>query len=115
MNATPNNTPAAEVYAVDFDGYLCDVAWPGIGAPHLGVIEHYKELRRAGNKLILWTCREGEMLQKAVDWCAKHGLYFDAWNDNLPERIALYGTNSRKISADHYGDDLSYLMPEEVQ
>ena len=57
--------------------------------------------------MILYTCREGDLLREAVDWCKAHGLEFDAVNENLPERIALYGGDCRKISADAYLDDLA--------
>ena len=30
---------------------------------------------------------------------------FDAVNENLPERIALYNNDCRKIGADYYIDD----------
>lgn len=103
-----------KVYAVDFDGYLCDIAWPEIGQPHIDIIEHFKMLKLLGNKLILNTCRERELLQNAIDWCAGHGLYFDAHNENLQETIDFYGRGDcRKISADFYCDDKNYwLMPE---
>jgi len=101
------------IFAVDFDGYLCESAWPEIGEPHTDIINHFKALKAAGNKLILWTCREGEMQRKAVNWCMEHGLHFDAYNSNLPEMNALYGNDSRKIGADFYCDDKNYyLMPE---
>ncbi len=45
----------------------------------------------------------------AVEWCRQQGLTFDAVNDNLPETIDLYGTNSRKISCDYYIDDKAVL------
>ena len=103
-----------KVYAVDFDGYLCESAWPEIGAPHTDIIEHFKALKAEGNKLILNTCRERELLQNAIDWCAERGLYFDAHNENLQETIDLYGRGDcRKISADFYCDDKNYwLMPK---
>lgn len=56
-------------------------------------------------KLILWTCRDGEKLTKAVEWCKLRGLEFDAVNQNLPEVIEQYGGDTRKISADEYIDD----------
>jgi hypothetical protein len=103
------------VYAVDFDGYLCESAWPDIGEPHNDIIAHFINLKACGHKLILNTCREGEMLNQAKAWCADHGLVFDAYNENLPERIAQYGKDCRKISADWYCDDKNYwLMPERV-
>lgn len=63
---------------------------------------HRQEL---GDKLILWTCRENNELTAAVEWCEDNGLLFDAINDNLPEIIEKYGSNSRKISCDFYIDD----------
>ncbi len=103
------------IYAVDFDGYLCRSAWPDIGEPHNEIIAHFINLKACGHKLILNTCREGEMLNQAKAWCADHGLVFDAYNENLPERIAQYGGDCRKISADWYCDDKNYwLMPERV-
>jgi hypothetical protein len=35
---------------------------------------------------------------------------FDAYNENLPERIAEYGGDCRKISADFYVDDKNLFM-----
>lgn len=91
--------------AVDFDGTLCYSHWPDLGEPNLQLIEYLKEWRNNGNKLILWTCRAGDALCNAIEWCHGHKLEFDAINDNLPEIIALYGNNSRKISCDYYIDD----------
>ena len=34
---------------------------------------------------------------------------FDAINDNLPEIIERYGSNSRKITCDYYIDDRLFL------
>ena len=96
------------LYAVDFDGTLCANAWPDIGEPNIAFIRHFRELREQGHKLILWTCREGEALQRAIDWCADYGLGFDAHNENLPELTELYGNDCRKIGADFYVDDKSY-------
>ena len=102
-----------KVYAVDFDGYLCKNAWPEIGEPNNKIIAHFINLKACGHKLILNTCREGDMLWAAVVWCAKHGLTFDAYNENLPEKIEKYGNDCRKIGADYYCDDKNYwLMPE---
>ena len=98
------------IYAIDFDGTLCQNAWPGIGEPKPEVIEHFKRLRNDGHKLILWTCREGVRLAEAVEWCASHGLYFDAHNENLPELVELYGNDCRKIGADFYVDDKNYFI-----
>lgn len=98
------------VIAVDFDGTLAgDGVWPEVGEPNLVLIRQLKARRAAGDKLILWTCRSGEALEVAVAWAAQQGLKFDAVNDNLPEVVATYGNNSRKISCDYYIDDKSVL------
>lgn len=100
------------IYGVDFDGTLCESIYPGIGAPNLALIEHLRKRRQQGNKIILWTCRDGERLLEAVDWCWEHGLAFDAVNENLPEMIEWYGSDCRKIFADVYIDDKAVNKPK---
>lgn len=95
------------IIAVDFDGTLCVESYPEIGAPNLKLIRMLRKKQELGDKLILWTCRAGNKLDEAVEWCRMQGLYFDAVNDNLPEMVELWGNNSRKITADIYIDDKS--------
>ena len=95
------------IFAVDFDGTLNFGQYPDAGPANEGLIDFLIERKSKGDKLILWTCREGKMLRLAVDFCRNHGLGFDAVNDNLPEVIEKYGVNSRKISCDFYIDDKS--------
>ena len=106
-----NNMQNFKTIAVDFDGTLCFSSWPELGEPNTPLIEYLKQWKSDGNKLILWTCRAGEALDKAVKWCSEHELQFDAINDNLPEVIEMYGNNSRKISCDYYIDDRMMKMP----
>jgi hypothetical protein len=93
------------IFAVDFDGTLCENCWPEIGKPNLKLIDFLKGTRKLGNKVILWTNRDGEDLQAAVDWCKEKGLEFDAINDNTKESQEFFGNNSRKIFANFYIDD----------
>lgn len=72
-----------QVIAVDFDGTLCKQAWPEIGEENEILIEHLKGQQAAGARLILWTNREGDLLEEAVEWCKAHGLTFDTVNANL--------------------------------
>ena len=109
-----NNAIDFKTIAVDFDGTLCYSEWPDCGPPNLALIAYLQEWRRNGNKLILWTCRAGDALSKAVEWCKEQNLEFDAINDNLPEIVELYGNNSRKITCDYYIDD-RMLLPESVK
>ncbi len=96
--------------AVDFDGTLCVNRWPEIGPPNLPVIDELKLRKVRGDRLILWTCREGELLVQAMAWCRERGLRFDAVNDNLPETVRQYGDNPRKVSADEYWDDRAVVV-----
>lgn len=99
------NMKANKIIAVDFDGTLCENNWPEIGEPKNEVITYLKNRQAAGDKLILWTCRVGEMLEKAVKWCIEQALEFDAVNENLPEIIESFGSDTRKIFANEYIDD----------
>lgn len=93
------------IIAVDFDGVLCEKKFPAIGAPNRKLIAHLVNLRINGAKIILWTCRNGSLLDDAVLWCNKQGLSFDAVNENLQENIEQYGGDTRKIFAHVYIDD----------
>ena len=96
--------------AVDFDGCLCENKWPDIGKANQPIINELVRRQAQGDRLILWTCREGLMLDAAIMWCLNHGLRFAAINDNLPENIKQYGNNCRKIWADEYWDDRSVIV-----
>lgn len=94
-----------KIIAVDFDGCICADASPNIGAPDWTVICKIIEEQKRGTAVILWTCREGRILQEAVSACEKWGIKFDAVNTNVPEVIKFWGMDSRKVSADEYWDD----------
>ena len=104
---------ARKIIAVDFDGTLCKAAWPEIGEINQTVFDAIKRRRATGDKVILWTCREGEHLRAALEWCSARGLTFDAVNANLPELIEKYGNDCRKINADEYWDDKA-IIPEPI-
>lgn len=97
--------------AIDFDGCLCADMYPGIGAPHWEVITRAIQEQKTGAGLILWTCREGQMLQEAVAACNMWGLTFDAINESLPDWIALFATTPRKVGATEYWDDKAVRLP----
>ena len=71
-----------KIIAVDFDGTLCENRYPEIGEPNEELIKYLIKRQVDGDKLILWTCRCGDILEQAVNWCHDHGLVFDAVNDN---------------------------------
>ena len=97
--------PGGYVLAVDFDGTLCWDEYPEIGEQRNYTISPVRRVKDLGVKVILWTCREGTLLDIALAWCAERGLIFDAVNDNTEERKALYGNNPRKVGYDELWDD----------
>lgn len=101
-----------QIIAVDFDGTLCEDAYPEMGEPNLSLIQILRDLKRQGRQLILWTCRCGQELEEAVHWCRKFELEFDAVNQNVPENIKKYGTDTRKVYADLYLDDKAWMPLE---
>ena len=97
-----------QIIAVDFDGTLCSDCYPEIGEANIPLVQELKENIKRGNRIILWSCRCGERLEEAIRWCSDHGLQFDAVNENIPEVLKYYGSDSRKIYADIYIDDRAY-------
>lgn len=92
--------------AVDFDGTIVTHEYPKIGREIPFAIETLKMLIRDQHRLILWSVREGELLQEAVDWCKERGVEFWAVNKDYPEES--YENNnhfSRKLKADFFIDD----------
>lgn len=94
-----------KVIALDFDGTLCERAWPGIGEPKWPVIRAALEEQRQGALLILWTTREGEALDEALAWCKDVGLNLDGVNTSAQSWKDAYQNDPRKIEATEYWDD----------
>ncbi len=91
--------------AVDFDGTIVEHAYPEMGRPVPYALEALKLLQQnARSLLILWTVREGELLDRAVEYCAANGLEFYAVNQNYPGEEECGGC-PRKLSADIFIDD----------
>ena len=98
------------IIAVDFDGTIVEHRYPEIGKEIPFAVATLKELQKDGHKLILWSVREGELLDEAVKWCEERGLRFLAVNRNLDENGPgeSLGTNpsfSRKLKAQVFIDD----------
>lgn len=98
------------IICVDFDGTLVENKWPEIGKPDTYLFAYLINCRKHGIKVILYTMREGKLLDDAVEFCKSQGLEFNAVNDNLPEIVEMYGQNSRKVYADFYLDDHSAVV-----
>jgi len=95
------------IIAVDFDGTIVEHRYPSIGKVKPFAIETLTQLAQDGHKLILWTSREGNLLEEAVKWCEQQGLHFYAVNSNYPAEGLVFDSESKsaKVTADIYIDD----------
>lgn len=94
-----------KIVAVDFDGTIVEDRFPEIGKPINEMVYLLHQLQAQGIELILWTSRDGEDLQKALDFCKTIRLSFAAVNENHPAVKALFDNDTRKVYADLYIDD----------
>lgn len=92
--------------AVDFDGTIVEHKYPAIGRELPFAIETLKKLRDEHHRLILWTVREGRLLEEALTFCRERGLEFYAVNRDYPEEEKERNNHySRKLKADIFIDD----------
>ena len=94
--------------AVDFDGTIVHHRYPKIGDEIPFATETLRLLLRDRHRLILWTVREGRLLDEAVEWCRARGVEFYAINRDFPEEDATGSGFSRKIKADLFIDDRNF-------
>lgn len=94
--------------AVDFDGTIVHHRYPAIGKPVPFALEVLKQLSADGHKLILFTVREGKLLEDAVEYCRQNGLEFYAVNSEYPDAAWSGSGVSRKLRADMYIDDRNF-------
>ena len=93
------------VIAVDFDGTIVEHRYPRIGEEIPFAVETLKLLQQDKHRLILWSVREGELLNEAVEWCKERGLEFYSVNKDYPEEEKRHLGFSRKLKADVFIDD----------
>lgn len=92
--------------AVDFDGTIVRHRYPEIGSEIPFATRTLKMLIEEGHKLILWTVREGQLLEDAVEWCRERGVEFYAVNKDFPEEDADKNRHySRKLKVEMWIDD----------
>ncbi len=96
--------------AIDFDGTIVEHRYPEIGPERPFATETLRMLIRDRHQLILWTVREGRLLDEAVEWCRQRGVEFWAVNRDFPEEnIERNEHFSRKLKVDLFIDDLSLI------
>ncbi len=101
------------IIAVDFDGtLLTDPRIAGRFFPFVGkqrfvhklVLMWVQYRQRKGDKIIIWTCREGAGLMYAQEWAKSIGFVPDGWNYESNTDLRGFG-RSRKLLFDRVIDD----------
>lgn len=106
--SVPSNDLKYKTIAVDFDGTLAEIAWPGIGRPIQEAIDVINRYYDAGGEVIIWSCRENQenVYYEMLLWLEKYGVKYNKVNENMEWRVAMYdGIDCRKIGVDLYIDD----------
>ena len=96
------------IIAIDFDGTCVEHEYPSVGMDVEGAVETLRALNNKGHKLILFTMRSGDKLDKAVKWFKDRNIELWAVNEN-PEQKQW--TESPKVFADVYIDDAALGCP----
>lgn len=91
-----------KVVAVDFDGTIVEDEFPNIGAIKQETVDRMLIEKARGSVIILWTCRGGKVLRKAIKFLNENNIPYDFINENP---LNPYGDTTRKIYAHEYWDD----------
>lgn len=89
--------------AADFDGAIVEHRYPEIGEEKPCAVQTLRMLIADHHRLILWSVREGKLLDDAVEWCRERGIEFYAVNRDYPEETENEHY-SRKLKADFFID-----------
>ena len=88
------------IIAVDFDGTIVEHKYPEIGKEIPFAITTLKRLQAEHHILILWTVREGKLLEDAV---LRADFFIDDRNVGyLPDWGAIYEMITNKLSSRRY-------------
>ena len=93
------------IISIDYDDTIVHAAYPEVGFIKPHAAEVINRLYDAGHHIIIWTCRSGDHEQMAAMYLHDMGVKFHHINENHPDNIAQYDSDSRKIFADIYIDD----------
>jgi len=95
------------VIAVDFDGTIVEDRYPEIGEERPFATEVLRKFIQKRHKLVLWTVRNGKLLDEALKWCEERGVQFYAVNSDSPEMMKEERSkyHSYKLNADVFIDD----------
>ena len=96
------------IIAVDFDGTIVEHRFPALGPPVPGAIETLHDLHERGDRLILYTMRDGPYLDEAVDYLSAHDVTL--WGVNGSPEPPDW-SDSPKLYANAYIDDNAVGVP----
>ncbi len=95
------------ILGIDFDGTCVRDSYPDVGDDMPGAGQTLRALTVRGHRLILWTCREGELLEQAVRWFEEREIPLFGVN-GTPIEADFRPNGGRKIFADLYIDDRNF-------
>ena len=93
--------------AVDFDGTCVTHEYPDVGID-IGAVPWLQQATDMGAQLILYTMRDVEALDDAVEWAKENNVTFWAINENPTQHT---WTASPKVYAHRYIDDAALGTP----
>lgn len=103
--------------ALDFDGtvaYTTTETYPYVESVNYKAIEVMKKYKKAGGKIVLFTCRTDTDLDIAIECLREYGLEIDTVNEDLQEviddwyKIQPDSSISPKVFVDVYIDDRAF-------
>lgn len=93
------------IISIDYDDTIVYADYPEVGVLKPYAREVINQLYNEGHTIIINTCRSGDHQQMAAMYLHDMGIKFHHINENHPDNIAMYDSDSRKIFADIYVDD----------
>lgn len=94
------------VIAVDFDGTITiGDTFPNIGKINPLAKWCLNALAEAGFCIIIFTCREGILIEQAEQFLQREGVSYMHINRNCRVRVDYYGSDCTKVGATAYIDD----------
>jgi hypothetical protein len=93
------------IISIDYDDTIVVADYPNIGKIKPFAKDVINSLYEEGHTIIIWTCRSGKHEADAALYLATNGVKYHHINENHPDNVAQYDSDSRKIFADVYIDD----------
>ncbi|MGM0410100.1 MAG: hypothetical protein ACQEQF_04980 [Bacillota bacterium] len=106
------------IVAIDVDGVLVECDFPKLGKLKPFCLYFLREIKKAGWRRVLFTCRQNKYLQDVKNYFNKYNIKFDAYNDNsaiTQKEWDKFGyKDTRKIGYDIIVDDKSIFYQDNL-